>query len=129
MRQRILLIAFVVIALTVAILMVNNDAGTTFGYSNEFFARLVWLTTLICVLGATVVMRGGLGGAGLVQIVVWLAIFVALVAGYKIYHNEPLFPGDTPPPRTSTDSGTGITASLMNSVDRSLHFVGPFDIS
>ena len=125
MRNPVWFVALLVIVTAVALLMTNNNVGSTFGVDNDLFARHVWLGTFLTVICASIFRRGGLGGAGIAQLAIWLAIFVALVAGYKIYHNEPLFPGDTPPPRTSPDSGTGITASLMDSVHSRLHLVSP----
>lgn len=98
-----------ILGLTVILLMVNDDAGTTFGLENDSFARLIYLGAIALVVGLAFVSRARAGGNMLLQIAVWLAITLGLVAGYKIYQGEPLF---STPPQIPPSSAPSITASI-----------------
>ena len=124
--DRMLYIVLAVIVAAVVLLVVNDDAGRTFGLDNGEFGGLIWGGLLMTVIGAGILARGGFGGAGLKYAAIWLALIVALVIGYRLYQGEPAFPSGAPEPPAPASSGTGISASLMDGVDGRLHLVGPW---
>lgn len=108
--DRLLYLVLGVIAVGAILLMWNHDAGQTLGIDNSSFSRLIWLGTLGLVIGTGILARGRLNGsATLQQIAIWLAVFLALMVGYRLYHGEPLFPGSNPSPPVQSE---GIVASL-----------------
>lgn len=123
--DRMLYIVLAIIVGAVILLIVNDDAGQTFGLDNSSFGGLIWGGLLVTVIGASIVARGGFGGPGLTYAAVWLALFVALVIGYRLYNGEPVFPSGQPEAPAPSNSRTGISASLMDGVDGRLHLVGP----
>lgn len=124
--DRLLWIVLAALAIAVLLLMFNDSAGRTLGLDNNDFASLIYLGSIALVVGAVVVARARFGGNVLTQVAIWLAIVLALVVGYKFYQGEPLFQRDRPLP---PPSGTGISASLMNGVNRDLHLIRPVNLS
>ncbi|MGC4025672.1 MAG: hypothetical protein QM744_11295 [Mesorhizobium sp.] len=123
--DRLLWIVLAALGIAALLLMFNDSAGRTLGLSNSDFASVIYLGSIALVVGAGVVARARFGGNVLTQIILWLGIVLALVVGYKLYQGEPLFPRDRPLPPPA--SGTGISASLVDGVHGSLHFVRPVD--
>ena len=123
--DRMLYVILAIIAAAVVLLIVNDGAGRTFGLDNGDFGGLVWGVLIVTVIAAGILARGGFGGSGLTHAAIWLALFVALVIGYRLYNGEPVFPPGAPEPPAPPRSGTGITASLMDSGDGRLHLVRP----
>lgn len=66
-----------------ALLLLNHDAGSTFGVANDDFAQMVWLGAIGILIAAGLFRRGGTGGAGLRSAALWLLILLALVGGYQ----------------------------------------------
>lgn len=111
--DRLLWIVLAGLGIAAVLLMMNDNAGQTFGLDNSDFASVIYLGAIALVVGTGVVARARLGGNFLTQIALWLAIVLGLVVGYKFYQGEPLFQQDRPlPPPT----GPGITASFAVSV-------------
>lgn len=77
-------IAMAILGGGLVLLVANHDAGSVFGIENEDFGNLVWASALVLVLSAAFVgsRRRHLGGAAR-SIALWLAILLALVAGYQ----------------------------------------------
>jgi len=125
--DRLLWIVLAALGIAALLLMFNDSAGRTLGLDNDDFASVIYLGSIALVVGAGVVARARFGGNVLTQIIIWLGIVLALVVGYKLYEGEPLFERDRPMPPPS--SGTGISASLMDGIDRRLHLDRPFDFS
>ncbi|HEV7255544.1 MAG TPA: TIGR02281 family clan AA aspartic protease [Mesorhizobium sp.] len=66
-----------------SLLLLNNDAGSTFGVANDDFARMVFLGAIGLLIAAGLFRRGSMGGAGLRSAALWLLILLALVGGYQ----------------------------------------------
>ncbi|MGL4488525.1 MAG: TIGR02281 family clan AA aspartic protease [Rhizobiaceae bacterium] len=81
--NRILYFVLGAIIISVVLLTLNHDRGTTFGLTNEKFASLVSLGLVAIYLGLNAFRPGAFGGAALRNIVIWLGVFVALIAGYQ----------------------------------------------
>ena len=71
------------IGITVVLLMINNDAGSTFGIENSDFSRLVWLGAIGVLVGAGLIRSGRPLGAMARNLGTWAVIVLALVAGYQ----------------------------------------------
>lgn len=81
--NRLFWIVMAVIGIGVVLLMVNNNAGRTFGMANDDFGRLIWLGTIGAVIGAGLLRSGNaFGGMGR-SLGAWLLILIALVGGYQ----------------------------------------------
>ena len=109
--DRLLWILLAVLGTGVILLVINHDAGSTLGIDNDQFATLIWVGTLGTVIGLGIVTRARPGGDILRQIAIWLAVFLALVVGYRLYQGEPLLPGNQPP---NPDPGGGVNVFLMD---------------
>ncbi|MBX3596396.1 MAG: hypothetical protein KF874_02390 [Rhizobiaceae bacterium] len=120
--DKLLWIVLGALAIAAILLMFNDSAGNTFGIDNNTFASFVYLGSLALVIGAGVAARARFGGNLLSQTAIWLAVILALVVGYKLYHGEPLFERDRPLP---PNSGAGISASLVDGVYGGFHLGGP----
>lgn len=123
-RDRMLWIVLGVIAVGCAILMYNNDAGASLGIENNQFASLVYLGTFGLVIGSFVLGRGLPTGHIVRQAGAWLCIILALMVAYELLATYNMLPENFAPrvvPRPDPDSGTGVSASLMDGVDRVLH--------
>lgn len=114
-----------IIAVVVALLVFNHDSGQMLGIDNDDFATLAWAGILGTVIGLGLVTRARPTGGLLQQIAIWLALFVALVIGYRLYHGQSVLPGNEP---VIPDSGAGVSVFLMEGVDSGLHFRGPDDV-
>ena len=78
-----LIFVFLVLGVGLALLIINNDSGQTFGISNEQFGRAVYLVPIAALFSAGI-LAGNRGGLGLVvrQLAIWLVIILSLVAIY-----------------------------------------------
>ena len=101
------------------LLVLNDSAGQTLGADNYDFARFVQLGALALVFGVAVLARGRPSGHVLRQAAVWLVIFLAIMVAYQFADQYGWLPGSPAP--SQPDSGTGISASLMDRIDGSLH--------
>lgn len=99
-------------------LVLNDSAGQIGGVSNYDVASFVKLAALAAVFGAAIVARRAPVGHSLRQMAIWLIIILAIMVGYQLAEQRGWLPNDR---RAPEGSGTGITASLMHGVDRSLH--------
>lgn len=71
------------IAAVVLVLVLTHDGGQVGSLATGDFARLGYLVLIVVpLLGALAVQLRGRLGAGLKQAAIWLALLVALVAGY-----------------------------------------------
>ena len=81
--NRLFWIAMGVIGLALVLLVFNNASGTTFGIANDDFGQLVWLGVFAAVIGAFVLRSGRPPGTLARHLGGWIAIVLALVAGYQ----------------------------------------------
>lgn len=110
--DRLLWILLAVIGIGAILLVINHDAGSTLGIDNDNFATLIWVGTIGTVIGLGLVTQARPGGDLLRQVAIWLAVFLALVVGYRLYQGEPLFPGSQP---SNPDPGGGVNVFLKRS--------------
>lgn len=72
-----------VLGIGVALLMINNARGNTFGLDNDEFAHVLYLAPIAALMSAGILAgRRGQMSVVLRQIAAWLAIILALVAVY-----------------------------------------------
>lgn len=64
-------------------LVLTGESGSVFGLDNDRFARLVYLGLLATVIGAVALRSAGRFSNIARSIAIWLAIVLALVAGYQ----------------------------------------------
>jgi aspartyl protease family protein len=79
---KILWIVLGVIGAACILLVLNHDAGTVLGLPNSQFASLVWLGVWGAVVSAAVLPRGGQWRQFARNLLIWLAIILALTTGY-----------------------------------------------
>ncbi|NRP74075.1 hypothetical protein ILFOPFJJ_04996 [Ensifer psoraleae] len=91
MNRLILLLA--ILAIGLALLIINHESGQTFGINNDDFGRLVALGALATLLSAGILRSRGRLGEGLRQIFIWFLIALALVSVY-VYRFELRSVGD-----------------------------------
>lgn len=73
----------IVIGVSVALLMFNDSAGSTFGVENNDFGRLIWLGALVALIGAGLLRSGRPLGTMARSLGTWGVIVLALIAGYQ----------------------------------------------
>jgi aspartyl protease family protein len=76
-------VLMILIGVGVALLMLNDSAGSTFGVENYDFSRLVWLGALVALIGAGLLRSGRPLGAMARSLGTWAVIVLALIAGYQ----------------------------------------------
>ncbi|MDX8529704.1 TIGR02281 family clan AA aspartic protease [Mesorhizobium sp. VK25A] len=81
--NRLFWIVMAVIGVGLALLMLNNSAGHTFGMNNNDFGRLIWVGVLVMVIGASLLRSGRPLGDMARNIGVWAALILVLIAGYQ----------------------------------------------
>jgi aspartyl protease family protein len=81
--SRMLLLVFGALGATLILLLVNHERGTTLGFDNEDFARLVMLGVWGTVLATGFLHRGIRFQDTVRQAAVWLTLLMALVASYQ----------------------------------------------
>lgn len=81
--SRLLVLVLGALAATLALLLINDGKGTTLGFANDDFARLVTLGVLGTLLAAGITRRGMRFGDTVQQAAIWLTVLLALVAGYQ----------------------------------------------
>jgi aspartyl protease family protein len=88
MRDTILYVALAVIGTGLAVLLLSGDGASLGGLGQDRFASLVSLVAIALVIGAAVIGRNRIGAGGrprLWHAAAWLAVLVALVAGYQAF--------------------------------------------
>ncbi len=78
-----LLVILGLIGAALIVLIVNHDSGTSFGMDNDRFGSLVYAAIWGSVVAAGIVGSGMRFGEIARQLLVWLVIILALVAGYQ----------------------------------------------
>lgn len=117
--DRIFWIVMGILGIGTLILVLNDGNGRSLGVDNYDFARIVQLGALAVVFAAAILARGAPAGHTLRQAALWLVIFLAIMVAYQFADRYGWLPGRPRP--TPVDSGAGISASLMDGVDRIFH--------
>ncbi|MET3580555.1 aspartyl protease family protein [Mesorhizobium robiniae] len=81
--NRLFWVLIVVIGAGVALLMLNDSAGSTLGVENYDFSRLIWLGALVALIGAGLLRSGRPLGMMARNLGTWAVIVLALIAGYQ----------------------------------------------
>ncbi|SJM35004.1 TIGR02281 family clan AA aspartic protease [Mesorhizobium delmotii] len=76
-------VLMILIGVGVALLMLNDSAGSTFGVENYDFSRLIWLGALVALIGAGLLRSGRPLGTMARNLGTWAVIVLALIAGYQ----------------------------------------------
>ncbi|WP_192365670.1 TIGR02281 family clan AA aspartic protease [Mesorhizobium mediterraneum] len=76
-------VLMILIGVGVALLMLNDSAGSTFGVENYDFSRMIWLGALVALIGAGLLRSGRPLGAMARNLGTWAVIVLALIAGYQ----------------------------------------------
>ncbi len=81
--MRLFWIAIALIGIVLLLLVMNNDAGSTFGIANDSFARLAYFGILGVVFGSALLGSGIPLSHSLRNLAIWVVIVLALVTGYQ----------------------------------------------
>ncbi|MGE0279398.1 MAG: hypothetical protein AB7P20_02125 [Rhizobiaceae bacterium] len=80
------------IGAAVILLMMNNDAGATFGVENYQFASLVFLGSIGRVFAVSLFGRGAAMGPLLRIAAMWLCLFLGLMVAYQVLARFDMLP-------------------------------------
>ncbi|MDL2405592.1 TIGR02281 family clan AA aspartic protease [Rhizobium calliandrae] len=86
-------IALAVIGIGLALLVFNNNSGTTLGMDNNAFAGVIYLVPLALVIGAGIWASRHTASQSLRNLLIWLVIIMALATAY-IYRRDAQQVGD-----------------------------------
>ncbi|MBX9470078.1 MAG: TIGR02281 family clan AA aspartic protease [Rhizobium sp.] len=75
-------VGLAILAIGLAILLVNHDSGQSFGVDNEDFGRMVVALPILLMISAGIVLGRRNLGQSLRQMAIWVLIALALVTGY-----------------------------------------------
>ncbi|WP_307373324.1 TIGR02281 family clan AA aspartic protease [Peteryoungia aggregata] len=76
------IVGLLILAIGLAILVVNHDTGQSFGIDNDDFGRLVVALPILLMISAGIVLGRRSFGQGLRRMAIWVLIALALVTGY-----------------------------------------------
>jgi aspartyl protease family protein len=133
MRDRLLWFLLAVIGVALILLVVDNDAGSTFGIDNDRFGRGIYLALWGLVIAAAVIGSRRSVGNAMRHLAVWVLAILVLVAGYQYRYElqdvayrvtAGLVPGS---PLTSVD-GKGRAVVTLEKLDNG-HFGARADIN
>lgn len=97
-------LGLVILAVVLGALLIFGDDGPILGLDPDDFAQLGYLSALAVVIAASALAwRGRQTGIRLWHAALWLAILVALMAGYQAWHA-----GDLPLPIIPTGPVTNV---------------------
>jgi aspartyl protease family protein len=83
MRDRLLWFLLGAIGVAVILLIANNDAGSTFGISNQKFGSTVYLSLWGLVIAAAVIGGRRKINDAMRNLLIWVAVVLVLVAGFQ----------------------------------------------
>lgn len=86
MRQPLLYLSVAILVVATGVLLLFGGAGTIVGMEAHDFASAAYLSIFALLIGASLAYGRHRVNARLWHIAVWLAVFVALAAGYRWYH-------------------------------------------
>ncbi len=81
--NRLFWLVMAAIGIGLVLLMVNDNAGNTFGIENNDFGRLVWLGAVGLLISAGLLRSGRPLGAMAGNLGTWALIVLALIGGYQ----------------------------------------------
>jgi predicted aspartyl protease len=91
-RDTVLWAVMGVIGAGVILLMMNNDAGVTFGIENYQFASLVFLGSIGLVFAVSLFGRGAAIGPLVRMAAIWLCLILGLMVGYQVLARLDMLP-------------------------------------
>ncbi|MEZ2219308.1 TIGR02281 family clan AA aspartic protease [Rhizobium sp. RCC_161_2] len=80
-------IALAIIGIGLALLLFNNNSGTTFGMQNDDFARVIYLLPLSLMMAAGIWASRQTVSQSLRNLLIWLVIIMALSTAY-VYRRD-----------------------------------------
>lgn len=89
MRQPVLYAAVAILIVATGALLLFGGSGKVAGLPSQDFASAAYLSIFALLIGASLAYGRHRINARLWHIAVWLAVFVALAAGYRWYHAAP----------------------------------------
>lgn len=89
MRQPLLFVAVAILVVATGILLIFGRSGDIAGLAPDQFANAAYLSIFALLIGASLVLGRHRVNARLWHIAVWLAVFLAVAAGYRWFHQTP----------------------------------------
>jgi len=86
-------VALAIIGIGLALLVFNNNGGTTFGMDNDDFAGVVYLVPLALIMSAGIWASRHTASQSLRNLLIWLVVIMALATAY-IYRRDAQQVGD-----------------------------------
>ncbi|MCM5552150.1 hypothetical protein [Pleomorphomonas sp. NRK KF1] len=88
MRHPVLYVAVAILVVATGVLLIFGGSGDVAGLAPAQFANVAYLSIFALLIGASLALGRHRVNARLWHIAVWLAIFLALAAGYR-WFNQP----------------------------------------
>ena len=89
MRQPLLYVAVAILVVATGILLIFGGSGYIAGLAPAQFANAAYLSIFALLIGASLALGRHRINARLWHIAVWLAVFLALAAGYRWFNQPP----------------------------------------
>ena len=89
MRQPLLFIAVAILVVATGVLLIFGGSGKIAGLAPAQFADAAYLSIFALLIGASLALGRHRVNARLWHVAAWLAVFLALAAGYRWFHQEP----------------------------------------
>ncbi|PKR90610.1 hypothetical protein CXZ10_04405 [Pleomorphomonas diazotrophica] len=89
MRQPVLYLAVAILVVATGVLLLFGGSGSIAGLAPAEFANVAYLSIFALLIGASLALGRHRINARLWHIAVWLAVFLALAAGYRWFHQAP----------------------------------------
>ncbi len=89
MRQPLLFIAVAILVVATGVLLIFGGSGKIAGLAPVQFANAAYLSIFALLIGASLAVGRHSVNARLWHVAAWLAVFLALAAGYRWFHQEP----------------------------------------
>lgn len=89
MRQPLLFIAVAILVIATGVLLIFGGSSRIAGLAPAQFANAAYLSIFALLIGASLVVGRHRVNARLWHVAAWLAVFLAVAAGYRWFHQEP----------------------------------------
>lgn len=89
MRQPVLYIAVAILIVATGVLLIFGNSDSIAGLGPAQFANAAYLSIFALLIGASLAFGRHRINARLWHVAAWLAIFLALAAGYRWFHQAP----------------------------------------